>query len=169
MRGYLPSGLPYAFNRIELWAVWRQAVQLDLVRVVGQPLFACIVEPMTGAVVEDHEDLSRPMALHDGEQELVERVAIEHISELVDEGSIIYRNRAKHVGGLALSVGGNSGLDAYGRPCLMQSAIEPEARFVLKHDDAPAFGRFFLIAGSRTSTHCRCASASARASNLRGR
>jgi len=108
---------------------------------------------MTGAVVNDHEDLSRCMSLHDGEQELVERVAVKYISELVDEGCVVYRYRAKHMSGLALSVGGNSGLDAYGRPCLMQSAIEPEARFVFKHDKPSAFGCFFLIAGSRTSTH----------------
>lgn len=69
-------------------------------------------------------------------------------------GGVVYRYCAEHMGGLAQSVRGNAGLDANGRPGLMQRTVEPEAGFVLEDDDAAAFGGFFLIAGSRTSTHC---------------
>ena len=56
---------------------------------------------------------------------------------------VVYRYCAEHMGGLAQSVRGDAGLDANGRPGLMQRAVEPEAGFVLEDEDPAAVGDFF--------------------------
>lgn len=110
--GHLARRFPHALGRVELGAVGRQTVQFDLILVFAKPLFACFIEPVTGTVVDDHEDLARSVMLYDLEQELVERVAVEHVGELVNEGGVVHRYCPEHMRGLAQSVGGDTGLDA---------------------------------------------------------
>ncbi len=93
--------------------------------------------------------------LYDGEQELMEGVAVECVGKLVDEGCVLNRCASEYIGSLAQSVGRDTRLDANGRPGLMQRAVEPEAGFVLEDEHPAAVGDFFLIAGSLTSSHCR--------------
>lgn len=100
----------------------------------------------------------------------MEGVAVEDVGELVREaGGVLERDRTVDVGGLAQTVGVDTGLDPSSRPCLVERSVEPEARLVLEDYDSSACSGFFLISGRRSRTQVAWASALARASRLRGR
>lgn len=145
-------------------------MQLDLVAVLREPCLPWGIEPVAWPIVEDQEHLS-PLMLRDEQlQELVEGVAVEHVGELVGELRLLLDGEgAKDVGSLPFAEGVDSGLNAFSRPRLVQRAVEPEAGFVLEDYDSVSGSGFFLISGRRSSTQVAWASASARASLLRGR
>ena len=74
----------------------------------------------------------------------MEGVAVEDVGELEREVGIPKGNGTKDVGRLALTVGVYAGLCPDRRPCLVEGSVEPEARLVLKDDDAAAGRGFFL-------------------------
>src|SRR5919204_617747 len=166
---HLPRNLPDALGGIELLRVGGQAVQLDLVAVLPKPRLPSVVEPVAGAVVDDEEDLPRGVLRDELLQELVEGLAVEHCRKAVGELGVVERHRAEDVRGLAKAIGVNPRLVADARPRLVQCAIEPEAGLVLENHDAAAGAGFFLMAGSFLRSQRAWASASARASRLRGR
>lgn len=54
----LARDLPDPFRRVELGRVARQPVQFQLVGVRNEPLLPRVIEPMTGPVVDDEEELA---------------------------------------------------------------------------------------------------------------
>jgi hypothetical protein len=165
----LAGNLPDALHRVELGRVRRQSMKLDSMAVLGKPGFAFVIEPVAGSVVDDQEDLPSRVTAHEVQQEVVERGAVEDVRELVGEFGSIEAERTKDVRGLSQTVGINTRLDADARPRSMERAVEPETGLVLE-EDYPSTGEgFFLMAGNRSRIQTAWASASARASRLRGR
>ena len=167
--GQLPGDLPDTLLRVELRGVARQAMQLDLLRVRLEPCLARIVEPVTGPVIDDEEELAGRVLGGELQQEFVEGVPVEDRREAIGEVGVLKRDSAEDVGGLPLPEGVDARLLAYARPSLMEGSVEPEARFVLEEDDAATGSRFFLSAGKRRLLQMACFSASAAARRLRGR
>lgn len=163
------SDLPDAFGGIEFGRVPGKAMEFDFVPVLAQPLFARLVEPVAGAVVDDQEYAPRRVLGDELPEEGEEGCAVEDFREAVSEVSVFERDSAENVSRLALSEGIDAGLMAYAGPGLMESSVEPETRLVLEEDNASATGSFFFIAGNRSRIQYAWASRSARASRFLGR
>lgn len=58
MRRQFARRLPHAFHRHELGRIGRQAAELDAIAIPAQPALAVVVEPVTGPIVDDEEDLA---------------------------------------------------------------------------------------------------------------
>ncbi len=67
---------------------------------------------MIRGVVDDQEDFAGCKATDEVFEETPERIAIEYVRKLVGKGSLVEAGRAENVGGLALTVGINSGLNS---------------------------------------------------------
>jgi hypothetical protein len=118
-----------------------------------EPPLRLVVEPMTGPVVDDQEDLA-PTAMHELLEEDEERAAVEDGCELIVETrAALDRDRTEDVPGLALTVRVYARLTSDRSPGPMKTAVEPEARFVLERDDASARCGFFLILGNVSRSH----------------
>lgn len=169
VRRQLARRLPDALHRHELGRVRGEPVQLDQMPVLAEPADAVFIEAVTGRVVDDEEDLAALVATNKEPQELPERLAVEDVRELERELRGVERYSAEDVPGLAQAVRVDARLNADARPRAVQTAVLPEARFVLEDDYAAAASGLFLIAGSRFLSQNSCASLSARASRLRGR
>ncbi len=143
VRGHLAGDLPDPLGWIELGRIAGKPMQFDSVRVGCQPLFAGLVEPMTGTVVDDEEQLSRPVLGGELQQKLMKRVAVKDRREAVREVGIFERDSAENVGGLPHSEGVDSRLLADSGPCLMKGAVEPEARLVFEENKTSARVGFF--------------------------
>ena len=167
--GQLARDLPDTLLRVELRGVARQAMQLDFLGVRLEPCLARVVEPVTGPVVDDEEELAGRVLGCELQQEFVEGVPVEDRREAIGEIGVLKRDSAEDVGSLSLPEGVDARLLAYARPSLVESSVEPEACFVLEEDDAATGGRFFLSAGKRCLIQMACFSASAAARRLRGR
>ena len=124
---------------------------------------------MAWTVVYNHEDLSTAVSLNNLQQKFVKRVAVEYWRELIYKRRVFYCYRAEYVRRLALTIRGYSGLNSNWGPGLMQRPVQPKTRLVFENKNPFALCYFFFTSGNRSSTHRRCASRSARASNLRGR
>ena len=156
--GQLARDLPDTLLRVELRGVARQAMQLDFLGVRLEPCLARVVEPVTGPVVDDEEELAGRVLGCELQQEFVEGVPVEDRREAIGEVGVLKRDSAEDVGGLPLAEGVDARLLAYARPSLMEGSVEPEARFVLEEDDAATGSRFFLIAGNVFFSHTACSS-----------
>src|ERR1700742_4920984 len=113
-------------------------MELDTIAILAQPTLALFLELVTGCVVDDEEDLATVVALHELPQELEERGPIEHLREAERELGGVERDRTEDVRGLARSVGVDARLNPDARPGTMQTAILPEAGFVLEDHDTAA-------------------------------
>lgn len=122
----------------------------DLVRIGGEPLLPGFVEPVARPIVDNKEDLARRVGVYQALRELVERVAVEDVRELVGEAGLIQANGAEYMGRLPQAEGIYSRLDADFGPGLVESPVEPEAGLVFEYDDAAGLCRFFFISGSRS-------------------
>ena len=83
-------------------------------------------------------------------KELPERAAVENVGKAIGELGVVETNRREHVRGLALAEGVHARLTTYAGPCLVERAVEPEARFIFEEDEATTGVGFFLIAGKRS-------------------
>lgn len=169
VRGHLPRGFPDSLDGHELRRVAGKAMQFDEVGVVVQPLLSLVVEVMAGCVVDNEEDFAWRMPAHEAPQELAESGAVEDWREPVREAGFIEGNGTEQVRGFAQSIGIDAGLDTHARPGAMETAVLPEARFVLENYNSATGPRFFLIRGNRSRSQIAWASALARARRLRGR
>ncbi len=173
--GQPARGLPAAFDSVELRGVRRQSVQFDALFVRREPRLALVVKVEAGAVVDDEKEFRRlanggVVCGDERNKEGVERLAIEHVGELVVKTrSLGDFHSTVHMGRVALAVGVHHWLLADWRPGAVKRAVLPEADFVFEQDYPSALLGFFLISGRRSSAQARWASASARASRLRGR
>lgn len=165
----LAGHLPHALDRVELRRVAREAVEFEPVRVLCQPRLAGVIEPVTGAIVDDEEELAGAVLGGELQEELVEGVSVEDWRKSVGEVGVLKGDGAEDVGRLPRPEGVDPRLVAYPRPGLVESSIEPEACFVFEENEATTGGRFFLRAGRRTLSQTACFSASARTRRLRGR
>lgn len=135
----------------------------------GQPPLASRVQIVTGAIVDNQEDLAPGIFPNQSLEKRQERGGVEDFGELERELRSAQTDRRKQVGGLARAKGIDSWLATDARPGSMQRAVEPEAGFVFEQDYASAGSRFFLIAGNVCFSHSAWRSASALAKRLRGR
>src|SRR5690242_3420429 len=124
---------------------------------------------MAGTVVDDQEDLATT-TVDELLEEVEERAAVEDRRELVVEARPCFDgDGAEHVTRLSLAVRVDARLLSDGRPRPVQTAVEPEARFVFERYDAATRSGFFLIFGNVSRSQIACAFKSALASRLRGR
>lgn len=94
-------------------------MQLDSLRVLRQPSFPLIVEPVARAVVDDQKDLLRRIPLDDPDQKLMERVAVENPGKLIREARIMERNGSKDMRCFTQAKRIDARLNADARPGLM--------------------------------------------------
>lgn len=148
MRRSLLCLLPDTLDRVELGGVGRQSRKLNAVAVCRKPGFSFGAEVMEGRVVDYEEDFA-PRAPCDELEEVQKRLPVEDRRELVEEPRLLLqRDRAKDVRRLSHPEGVDPRLCADSRPCLVESAAEPEAGLVFEHDDASAGCGLFFIAGN---------------------
>ena len=167
--GHLSRRLPDRFHRIKFRRIRRQPVQFDASAIRVEPGLALVVEPVCGTVVDDHEHLPRSVFAHDPFQILIEGATVENVRKPVGETGVARGYRAIEVSGLSLPKGIDTWLVPNAGPSLVEGSVEPEACLVLEEDNTSTRSGFFLMAGNRWRSHRACASASARASRLRGR
>ena len=110
----LSRGLPDALRGVQLGRVGGKPTELHFPRVVVQPLFPRVIQPMARAVVDDEEDLAGTELPDQLDQVLVEGVPVEDRGKLEAEPAVPQGNGAKDVGGLSQSKGGDPGLFADG-------------------------------------------------------
>lgn len=143
VRGPLLGLLPGAFDRIEVGRVRRKPKELDAMTVVAQPLLALWFEVVAGPVVDDEEDLA-PGVVHKLPQEIEERRPVEDVREGVPKLRFgLERQRTEHMRCLAKSEGVDVRLDSDRSPGSVETAVQPEARFVAEHHEAATGVRFF--------------------------
>ena len=78
--GHLSRDFPDRFHRVELRRVWREAVQLDMMSVLGEPLLARGRKVVTWGVVDDEEDLAPSVLADEAFEERPKGIAVEHVS-----------------------------------------------------------------------------------------
>ena len=166
---HLPRRLPYGLHGVELRRVRWEAEERDIVRVLVQPPFPFVVQVVTGAVVDDQEDLPPRVFGDESLEEAKERLSIEDVGELVAKSSVLQPYCSEEVSGLSLTIGVDARLASDARPSSMKRSVEPEAGFVPEEDNTSTCGGFFLIAGNFSFNQMACFSASARANRFRGR
>ena len=144
-------------------------MQLDKVAIGFEPFFSFVIQPMRGCVVDYEKNLPSLIGRDKLFEERKEGGTVEHGREPIVKCSSAEIHSTKNVSSLPLTEGIYTRLLADPRPCLMQCAVKPEARFVFEQHDAAACSRFFFIARNLLVTHISCFSASARANRFRGR
>lgn len=150
VRRQLPGDLPHSLGGIELRRVTRKSVQLELVAILSEPLLPGVVEVVTGPAIDDQEDFPGRVLPDELLKKLVKGVPVEDFGESVGEVRVFEGYRPEDVCSLPLPEGVDPWLYTDPRPRLMERAVEPEAGFVFKDDEAPTRGSFFLIAGNRS-------------------
>jgi hypothetical protein len=139
---------PDALDRVELGRVRRQSSKLNAFAVRHKPGLTFVAEVMEGRVV-DHEEDFAPRAPCDELEEVQKSLPVEDRRELVEESRfLLKRYGAKDVRRLSYPESVYPRLRADPRPCLVESAAEPEAGLVFEHDDASAGCGLFFIAGN---------------------
>lgn len=124
-------------------------MQFDSMRMNRQPGTPLGSEVVTWPVVDDQEHFAA-VAAQQRLQEPKERLAVEHVDELVGERRILQGDRPVDVRRSSLASGWHSRLLSYSSPSAVQCGVELEAGFVLEQHDPALGGCFFLIAGSLT-------------------
>ena len=167
--GHFTCRLPHRLDRIELGRIRWQPKESDVRGVVPEPSLTVLVEIMTGAVVDNEEHLAASVLSDEVLEKYQERLAVEDVRELIVEAGLIETDRAKEMGGLALTESVYARLLTDSRPGTVECSVEPKADLVSEQNDASTLGGFFLIAGNFSLIHTACFSKSARANRLRGR
>lgn len=123
-------------------------MQRNFVAVGPEPLFARLVEPVTGAIVDDEKYFLWRILRHELFQKFEEGCAVEDFSKAVGEIGCVERHCTENVSGFSHAVRVDAWLLAYSGPGLVKGSVEPETGFILEDDEPSAGGRFFLMAGS---------------------
>lgn len=98
---------------------------------------------MTRRIVDNQEDLTALTVFEQVFEKHQKSFSVEDISKLKAESCMLKAHSAIDMGGLALTVGVDSGLFSNSRPSAVQGAVQPEAGLVFKEDVSTASSGFF--------------------------
>src|SRR5712692_2701498 len=92
-----------------------------------EPPFPLVIEVVTGAVVDDQEDLPPWVFGSESLEEAKERLSVEDVGELVGKAGVPQLYGSEDVSSFSLTIGVDAGLASDARPGSMKRSVKPEA------------------------------------------